>query len=106
MGIGNRNEFTVKELAEMIIELTGSKSKIIYLPLPGDDPKQRRPDIHRARELLDWEPKVQLREGLKRTIEYFKSLDLRKYSKPTLHTAHHNTNNQEKVTKRLSYALC
>eukprot|EP00439_Symbiodinium_sp_Y106_P041999 s1102_g5.t1 len=56
----------------MVVELTGSKSKIVYLPLPGDDPKQRRPNIRRAKELLDWEPKVQLREGLQKTIEYFK----------------------------------
>merc|ERR1711976_651049 len=92
MNLGNPNEFTVKELAEMVIEVTGSKSKIIYLPLPGDDPKQRRPDITRAKKYLDWEPKVQLREGLKKTIDYFKSLDLRKFSKPTAHTAHATTN--------------
>eukprot|EP00438_Fugacium_kawagutii_P004640 Skav229031 [mRNA] locus=scaffold127:746686:750001:- [translate_table: standard] len=79
VNIGNPNEFTVKdrvaqELAEMVVELTGSKSKIVYLPLPGDDPKQRRPDIKRAKELLDWQPKVELREGLKKTIEYFKAI--------------------------------
>eukprot|EP00913_Durusdinium_trenchii_P005472 g5100.t1 len=94
-----------EELAEMIIELTGSKSKIVFLPLPGDDPKQRRPNITRAKALLEWEPKVQLREGLTKTIHYFKALDLRKYSKPTMHNAHHNTMVEAKVRKRLSYAL-
>jgi UDP-glucuronate decarboxylase len=88
INVGNPNEFTVKELAEMVIELTGASSKIIYLPLPGDDPKQRCPDISRARKYLDWEPKTQLREGLGHTIAYFKSLDLRKFKKPTAHTAH------------------
>merc|ERR1712228_762769 len=98
MNIGNPNEFTVKELAEMVVELTGSKSKIIYLPLPGDDPKQRRPDITRARKYLGWEPKTQLREGLLKTIDYFKDLDLRKYSKPTPHTAHKNTEDDKSVS--------
>merc|ERR1712238_236044 len=91
MDLGNPNEFTVKELAEMVIELAGSDSKIIYLPLPGDDPKQRRPDITRARKYLGWEPKTQLREGLTKTIVYFQSLDLRKFKKPTPHSAHKNT---------------
>jgi len=99
LNIGNPNEFTVKELAELVVELTGSTSKIIYLPLPGDDPKQRRPDITRARKYLDWEPKTQLREGLKKTITYFKNLDLRKYKKPTPHTAHKNTEGEESVKK-------
>merc|ERR1712021_242510 len=79
MNLGNPNE------------VTGSKSKIVYLPLPGDDPKQRRPDITIARKNLDWEPKVQLREGVTKTAEYFKSLDMRKFKKPTPHTAHKNT---------------
>merc|ERR1719401_3229072 len=91
VNIGNPNEFTVKELAELVVEVVGSKSKIIYLPLPGDDPKQRRPDISRAKKYLGWEPKVQLREGLEVTIAYFQSLDLRKFTKPTPHTAHMNT---------------
>uniref|UniRef100_A0A7S3HQU8 UDP-glucuronate decarboxylase n=1 Tax=Spumella elongata TaxID=89044 RepID=A0A7S3HQU8_9STRA len=99
VNIGNPNEFTVKELAEIVIELTGSKSKIIYLPLPGDDPKQRRPDITRAKKYLDWEPKVQLREGLKKTISYFEALDLRKFKKPTNHTAHKTTEGEGKVDK-------
>jgi len=99
INIGNPNEFTVKELAEMVVELTGSRSKIIYLPLPGDDPKQRRPDITRAKKYLDWEPKVQLREGLKKTIDYFQALDLRKFSKPTAHTAHATTNADKETLK-------
>jgi UDP-glucuronate decarboxylase len=71
VNIGNPGEFTMIELANEVIALTGSRSKLKHLPLPEDDPKQRRPDISRAKELLDWEPKVQLREGLTRTIAYF-----------------------------------
>jgi len=93
INLGNPHEFTVKQLAEMVIEVTGSKSKVIYMPLPGDDPKQRRPDISRAKKYLGgWEPKVQLREGITQTVEYFRSLDLRHYKKPTPHTAHKSTN--------------
>jgi dTDP-glucose 4,6-dehydratase len=73
VNIGNPREMTIKEIAETIIRMTGSKSRVIYKPLPTDDPKQRRPDITRARTLLGWEPKVQLEEGLVKTIEYFKS---------------------------------
>jgi len=73
VNIGNPREMTIKEIAETIIRMTGSKSKLIYKPLPTDDPKQRRPDITRARTLLGWEPKVQLEEGLVKTIEYFKT---------------------------------
>ena len=71
INLGNPGEFTIRELADMIIELTGSKSTIEHLPLPPDDPKQRRPDITRARNTLGWEPKVALREGLSRSIPYF-----------------------------------
>ena len=73
VNIGNPNEFTVMELAQMVIELTGSASAIERRPLPVDDPKVRRPDITKARERLGWEPRVQLREGLERTIPYFRS---------------------------------
>lgn len=74
VNIGNPGEYTMRELAEIIIRLTQSKSKIIYCPLPHDDPKQRRPDINLAKEKLDgWQPVVPLEEGLKRTIEYFKT---------------------------------
>jgi len=71
---GNPNEFTIKELAEKVIELTGSKSELVYKPLPSDDPTQRRPDITLAKEKLGWEPRVQLEEGLKKTIPYFEGL--------------------------------
>ncbi|HET8769546.1 MAG TPA: UDP-glucuronic acid decarboxylase family protein [Gemmatimonadaceae bacterium] len=74
VNIGNPNEFTIRQLADLVVELTGSASPIISHPLPADDPKVRKPDITRARELLGWEPTVQLREGLGRTIEYFRGL--------------------------------
>jgi dTDP-glucose 4,6-dehydratase len=73
VNIGNPVEMTIKQIAETIIAMTGSSSKIVYRPLPTDDPKQRRPDITRARTLLGWEPKVQLEEGLIKTIEYFRT---------------------------------
>jgi len=71
INIGNPHEMTIKQIAETIITMTGSKSRVIYKPLPTDDPKQRRPDITRARTLLHWEPTVSLEEGLVKTIEYF-----------------------------------
>ncbi len=74
VNIGNPVEITIKEFAEEIIKLTGTDQKIVYKPLPKDDPKQRQPDITRAKEILDWEPKVTRAEGLKITYEYFKSL--------------------------------
>jgi dTDP-glucose 4,6-dehydratase len=73
VNIGNPVEMTIKQIAETIITMTGSTSKIVYRPLPTDDPKQRRPDITRARTLLGWEPKVQLDEGLVKTIAYFRT---------------------------------
>src|SRR3954470_14353085 len=88
VNIGNPGEFTVLELAKQVIELTGSKSKIVPLPRPSDDPSQRRPDISLAKKHLNWEPKVALKEGLGKTIEYFKSIDLKLFRKPTDHTAH------------------
>ena len=72
VNIGNPGEFTMLELAEKVLTLTGSKSKIVFQPLPQDDPKQRRPDIALAKEKLDWQPKVKLEDGLKETIGYFK----------------------------------
>jgi len=72
MNLGNPGEFTMLELAELILKLTGGKSKIVHKPLPADDPKQRQPDITLAKRLLKWEPKVPLEAGLKRTIEYFR----------------------------------
>jgi UDP-glucuronate decarboxylase len=74
VNIGNPGEFSMLELAEMVIRLTGSKSKIVFRPLPYDDPRQRRPNIELAKSKLDWEPKVPLEEGLKRVIAYFKSI--------------------------------
>ena len=71
VNLGNPNEFTIKELAEKVIELTGSKSKLSYKDLPSDDPQQRQPDISLAKEKLGWEPRIQLEEGLKKTIAYF-----------------------------------
>jgi UDP-glucuronate decarboxylase len=71
---GNPGEFTMLELAQQIIDITGSKSKIEHKPLPQDDPKQRRPDITKAKEILGWQPEIQLREGLTRTIAYFEKL--------------------------------
>jgi UDP-glucuronate decarboxylase len=75
INLGNPKEFTIKELAELVIELTDSRSSIEYRPLPTDDPLQRQPDISFARKTLDWAPNVQLREGLQKTIDFFKSAD-------------------------------
>ena len=72
VNIGNPHEMTIEEIARAIIRLTGSGSKLVYRPLPEDDPKVRQPDITRARTLLKWEPKVGLEEGLTKTLEYFK----------------------------------
>ena len=73
VNIGNPVEFTINECAEVVREITGSKSEIKYHPMPQDDPKQRKPDITRAKQLLGWEPKVNLREGLTRSLDYFKA---------------------------------
>ena len=73
VNIGNPREMTIKEIAETIIRMTRSNSRIVYKPLPTDDPKQRKPDITRARTLLNWEPRVELEEGLVKTIEYFRT---------------------------------
>lgn len=75
INLGNTGEFSVKELAEIIIEYTKSPSQIEYLPLPSDDPTRRRPDISLAKEKLNWEPKVSLREGVAKTVDYFKSIN-------------------------------
>jgi UDP-glucuronate decarboxylase len=83
VNLGNPAEFTILELARLVLELTGSSSKLIFRPLPTDDPVQRQPDISLARERLHWEPKVALRGGLLRTIEWFRSIDLRHYRPPT-----------------------
>jgi UDP-glucuronate decarboxylase len=80
INIGNPNEFTIRELAEKVIEITGSKSKIVERPLPEDDPKQRQPNIDLAEKLLGWHPTINLNEGLKRTVAYFEAL-LREHGK-------------------------
>jgi dTDP-glucose 4,6-dehydratase len=72
VNIGNPNEFTILECAQLVLKVTGSKSRIRYEPLPQDDPKQRRPDITKARQLLGWEPKIDLETGLRLSLEYFK----------------------------------
>ena len=73
VNIGNPHEMTIVDMARLIIHMTGSRSKVVFKPLPTDDPKVRQPDITRARTLLGWEPKVSLEEGLGVTIEYFKA---------------------------------
>lgn len=74
VNLGNPNEFTIKELAEKVIDMIGSKSKLVYKPLPHDDPTQRQPDITLAKEKLGWEPVIKLEDGLKKTIPYFEAL--------------------------------
>jgi dTDP-glucose 4,6-dehydratase len=76
VNIGNPNEFTVMELAKKVIDMTNSRSEFKYLPMQQDDPKRRKPDITRARELLNWEPKINLDEGLKMTLEYFQRIEV------------------------------
>jgi len=84
VNLGNPNEFTIRRLAELVIELTGSRSRLVHMPLPQDDPTQRRPDIARARENLGWEPKIELREGLEHTIAYFEAVLMRNDADPAL----------------------
>ncbi|MDB5474812.1 MAG: dTDP-glucose 4,6-dehydratase, partial [Phenylobacterium sp.] len=74
INLGNPGEFTMKQLAETVLEITGSKSKIEHRPLPQDDPRQRQPDISKAKAILDWEPTIQLKEGVTRTVAYFDGL--------------------------------
>jgi UDP-glucuronate decarboxylase len=83
INIGNPNEFTIKQLAEIVIELTGSKSKIVFKPMPADDPTQRQPDITLARKHLKWEPTIQLREGLTKTIAAMRGLNFDDFRPPT-----------------------
>jgi UDP-glucuronate decarboxylase len=83
VNIGNPGEFTIRELAEMVLEMTGSRSKLVQKPLPADDPTRRRPDITLAQEKLGWQPTTPLREGLKHTIDWFKTIDLSHYRAPT-----------------------
>ncbi len=83
VNLGNPGEFTILELANMVIELSGSKSKLIRKPLPADDPTQRKPNIDLAKSKLGWEPKIALREGLKKTIDWFRTIDIHRYRAPT-----------------------
>jgi UDP-glucuronate decarboxylase len=83
VNIGNPVEFTMKQLAQMVIELTGSKSKLVHKALPADDPSRRCPDISLAKSKLGWEPRIALREGLLKTIEYFRSINIEDFRPPT-----------------------
>ena len=83
VNIGNPGEFTIRELAELTVQLCGSSSEIVHRPLPVDDPERRRPDITLARDRLGWEPTITLREGLERTIGWFRTVDLADYRPPT-----------------------
>ena len=81
VNIGNPNEISLKDFAEEVLKLTGSSMKIVYKPLPVDDPKQRQPDITKAKKILDWSPTVERTEGLKKTYEYFRSLPKEEWSR-------------------------
>lgn len=83
LNLGNPGEYTIAELAELVVEITGSRSHIAYQPLPADDPQRRQPDITLARDKLGWEPTVALRDGLEKTIEWFRTIDLSDYVPPT-----------------------
>jgi UDP-glucuronate decarboxylase len=83
VNLGNPVEFTVRELAELVIELVGGRSRIVRQPLPVDDPVRRRPDIELAQSRLGWTPQIPLRDGLRRTIEWFRSIDIEQYRPPT-----------------------
>lgn len=85
VNIGNPGEFTIRELADMVLEMTGSKSKIVEKPLPEDDPVRRQPDISLAKQKLNWEPKIALAEGLKETIDWFRTIHIEDYRAPTPH---------------------
>mgnify|MGYP003348719458 CR=1 FL=1 len=74
INLGNPMEFTIRQLADAVIDLTGSRSRIVHRPMPQDDPRQRRPDISKAKDLLAWAPRTQLRPGLQRTIAYFEKM--------------------------------
>jgi UDP-glucuronate decarboxylase len=83
VNLGNPGEFTIRQLAELTLELTGSRSRLVEKPLPADDPERRRPDIALAKHRLGWEPKVALRDGLARTIDWFRTIDFEAYRPPT-----------------------
>ena len=83
INLGNQGEYSILQLAEMIIEIVGGNSKLVYGELPADDPTRRQPDITLAKKHLDWEPKIPLREGLTKTIDWFKTIDFEDYRPPT-----------------------
>ncbi|MGI9519228.1 MAG: UDP-glucuronic acid decarboxylase family protein [Pirellulaceae bacterium] len=83
VNLGNPGEYSIKQLAELVIEITGSSSQMVYKPLPADDPTRRQPDITLAKKHLDWEPTVPLRDGLEKTIAWFKTIDTEQYRPPT-----------------------
>ncbi len=83
INLGNPDEFTIRQLAELVIELTGARSRLVSMPLPADDPTQRKPDITLARQRLGWQPTVPLREGLRRTIDWFRTIRWSDYRPPT-----------------------
>jgi UDP-glucuronate decarboxylase len=83
VNLGNPDEFSIRELAEVVIQITGSNSQLVREPLPADDPVRRRPDITLARQRLGWEPAVPLRDGLEHTIRWFRSIDVDEYRPPT-----------------------
>jgi len=83
VNLGNPSEFTILELAKLVLEMTGSRSKLVHKPMPADDPARRQPDITLAREMLRWEPTIALRDGLAKTIEWFRSIDIEHYRAPT-----------------------
>ncbi len=83
VNLGNPEEFTILDLAELVLELTGSQSKLVHRPLPVDDPARRRPDITLAKTRLGWQPTIPFRAGLAKTIEWFRSIDLHRYRPPT-----------------------
>jgi UDP-glucuronate decarboxylase len=83
VNLGNPGEFTIRQLAELVIELTGSESQLVHEPLPADDPTRRQPDITLARKKLGWEPTIPLREGLQKTIDWFRTIDPEHYRPPT-----------------------
>lgn len=83
VNLGNPEEFTIRELAEQVIALSGSKSSLRQLPLPADDPQRRRPDITLARKHLNWSPTIRLQEGLRKTIDWFRTIDIEHYRPPT-----------------------
>lgn len=83
INLGNPGEYTIKQLAELIVEITGSRSKLVHAPLPADDPTRRRPDISLAQNLLGWKPTISLAEGLQKTIEWFRTIDIDQYRPPT-----------------------